>query len=298
MTMQNNNRRKRQQGLGMPMSMEMWPSQMPASGDPSDIYGQFFNQKINPYYPNQPHTASANPTIDYGAQGLGMPSAQGMFPPQIYDQGFGVTSTNPFVTYYPGDVGWKSELPEAQGMESIPWYNTSPNLAGLRSYRSSDPSVGDWSLRYPGDPHGYSAGEYFDPSQRNPYTRDIPMRQPANPTIDYGAQGLGTPTEQGMFPARENPNVRWSYGDQGWKTGLPDAAGVDPTPFYSGSYITTDPSVGDWRMQGPGSDLQQGFLAGEYFDPTITNPYTRNIPKKKPGGFGPINSLNQITGAR
>ena len=51
-------------------------------------------------------------------------------------------------------------------------------------------------------------------------------------------------------------------------------------------------------MQGPGSDLQQGFLAGEYFDPTITNPYTRNIPKKKPGGFGPINSLNQITGAR
>ena len=178
MTMQNNNRRKRQQGLGMPMSMELWPSQMPASGDPSDIYGQFFNQKINPYYPNQPHTASANPTID------------------------------------------------------------------------------------------------------------------------YGAQGLGTPTEQGMFPARENPNVRWSYGDQGWKTGLPDAAGVDPTPFYSGSYITTDPSVGDWRMQGPGSDLQQGFLAGEYFDPTITNPYTRNIPKKKPGGFGPINSLNQITGAR
>tara|TARA_R110000751_G_scaffold232316_1_gene333408 strand:+ start:178 stop:720 length:543 start_codon:yes stop_codon:yes gene_type:complete len=90
---------------------------------------------------------------------------------------------------------------------------------------------------------------------------------------DKGGTGLGMPYE--MYPARQNPNVRWSYGDQGWKTGLPDAAGVDPTPFYSGSYTTTDPSFGDWRMQGPESDLQQGFSAGEYFDPTNTNPYTR-----------------------
>lgn len=166
------------EGLGMPMSMEMWPTPMPASGDPSDVYGQYFNLKMNPYYPNQPHTASANPNIEYGAQGLGMP------------------------------------------------------------------------------------------------------------------------TEQGMFPARENPNVRYSYDDQGWKAGLPESAGVNPTPYYSGAYRSIDPSFGDWGLQGPGSDLQQGFSAGEYFDPTITNPYTRNIPKKKPGGFGAASALNQITGMR
>ena len=51
--------------------------------------------------------------VEHQPEGLGMPTAREMFP----------VRENPNVTYFPAGSGWKSQLPEAQGMESIPYYS-------------------------------------------------------------------------------------------------------------------------------------------------------------------------------
>lgn len=198
-------------------------------------------------------------------EALGMPTAREMFP----------VRENPNVTYYPGDVGWKSQLPEAQGMESIPYYTG--------KYTTRDPSVGDWSLQGTDNPQlGYLAGQYFDPRITNPYTQNIPIRQPANPQLspdevsrlEQGALDDGT--EQQRIRNLTEFLSRMFRGKR--------APSFQPDTLY---YPPEQDPFGGLRMYHSGKMLPQ---------PGHGLAYPRSFFKMGP--LTPVSALNRIIGHR
>lgn len=191
MTMQNNNRRRRQQGMGMmpvdydaqglgtPMSMEMWPQQ----GDPE---GQYFSTGYNPYYPNLPHTGSANPEMDPEYQA----ALQGLFP-NYYEQNF--SGRSPLET----SRQLRYNVPDPRGVDD------QGNLL-----RDPGERIGQWSAGGPptsvteaGNP--YYGGGYqpiFDPysgaammqnrRERRRVGSDI-QYQPQNPQVGFVPRASG-----------------------------------------------------------------------------------------------------------